>query len=162
MKKKTILLSAILSMVTLITIFVASDANAKYVVREVSGPVTVKRDGNKVPVTKGMEVSAVDMLELGNNAILKIYSDGESKIFTGKEKGFYSVSTFIFHAEASASDNIATVNGHTNTNPGAKSKRSIHKERGGVTRDIAVFGGDSIVMVIDSVDVDTVVMDDIE
>lgn len=135
MKRKSLIF--LLSSLIIIVIITAGGFRAQgtYKVHDITGKVTVERNGKKIELTKGMEVSANEQLTISEGAKLEILNTGNSRIYSSSKVGKRSVMNFIMTAGNTASDNMQNVHKHLSlTN--SKSKRVLNSETGSVTRHI--------------------------
>lgn len=131
----------------LLMMLTTGDAAGAYRVHHTAGKVSVVRNGQAVPLEKGMEVSANELIELGEGSRLEILNTGDSRIYSSTKSGKRSVSSFIFSAKAEAGANAENVNRQINGG-GALPKRKLNTETGVVTR--RQMDADSVALMSDT------------
>ncbi len=129
MKKLFFILSLILT--------IAISADAQYVVHDFSGDVTIEKRGASTPVSKGMNLSGADVVNIPENGYIEIRSTADgSQLFRSLSAGKFSASRIAMDARVQASDNAKAIHDNIRGVAGSKKQQKVYDQTGMVTRSL--------------------------
>lgn len=128
-------------LITLLAVLPFFSAMAKYTIHSAKGDVRIERNGQLMPVEKGMEVTATDNIHIPQGAKVEILNSVNSKIFTSTRAGQFNVTRIMIDAQIKANDHGANVGGNLQmTRLGmSKGKSPMWVQKGKVTRTMEQY-----------------------
>lgn len=131
--KKLLLLSFISSLTTFAAV-------AQYSVHSLSGDIKLKKGMQYVTVTKGMQLSAADVLELGEDAAIEIFNASNSQTYKCTKPGSSSVSGIMISATSLAANKGKSIRDNMNfSRSSASGTGHVYVESGMVKRSMATY-----------------------
>lgn len=129
--------------ILLVYLISALTVSAALKVYNVSGKVSIIRNGKFSPLAKGVQLRADDKLDLGSGASLDVINENNGVIYSSTERGLMNVSELMLKASKRSADNTGSVNSQIRytKSPRKNSGSRVYVETGMVKRS---FGDNDI------------------
>lgn len=110
-----------------------SGAHAQYSLTTFCGKVEVKHAGRIVPVRTGMQLSAADLIIIGQGGSVEVLDKRDSKLYFRDTPGEIGLTSLIFEAKKSAGSNAGAVHRKVALGKTSEEEGRMYVEKGKIT-----------------------------
>lgn len=113
--------------------------SAQYQVYDFSGKVTLEKGGKSLPVSKKMDLTGADVINIPQGGFMELLNTRSSQIFRSTTTGRMAVTQLMIKAEKQATDNAQSIHDNMKNVTGVRKKQTVIRETGMVTRSLTAL-----------------------